>query len=285
MRSTDTILALKNKIRIAAIFGTFQSSLTHFPYLRKTWRKNVEEERLLGVSLTGIYDNPHLNDYTSEKLPAMLESMKQVAIDTNKEFAKKLGIEQSAAITCVKPSGTVSNLVNSASGIHPRHSPYYIRRVRNDIKDPLTDFLLKAGVPAEEDVMNSTVAVFSFPQKAPEKALYKRDIDAISHLNLWLIYQRHWCEHKPSVTISVKEEEWPTVGAWVWEHFEELSGVSFLPYDGGIYRQPPYESVTKEQYDDLVKKMPKKLNWDDLIEEEDVTEGVQTLACVAGCEV
>jgi len=285
IRSTDTLSALKNKIRIAAIFGTFQSSLTHFPYLRKVWKKNAMEERLLGVSLTGIYDNPYLNDYKSERLPGILETLKKVAIDTNKEYAEKLGIEQSAAITCVKPSGTVSNLVNSASGIHPRHSPFYIRRVRNDIKDPLTDFLIKAGVPVEEDVMNSSVAVFSFPQKAPKKALYKADVDAISHLNLWLIYQRHWCEHKPSVTISVKENEWPTVGAWVWEHFDELSGVAFLPFDQGIYRQPPYETVTKEEYDALVKKMPKKLNWDDLIEEEDVTEGVQTLACTAGCEV
>ncbi len=211
--------------------------------------------------------------------------MKQVAIDTNKEFSKKLGIEQSTALTCVKPSGTVSNLVNSASGIHPRHAPYYIRRVRNDIKDPLTDFLLKAGVPAEEDVTNSSVVVFSFPQKAPETALYKSDIDAITHLNLWLIYQQHWCEHKPSVTISVKEEEWPTVGAWVWEHFDELSGVSFLPFDQGIYRQPPYETLTKEQYDDLTKAMPKKINWDDLVEIIDETEGVQTLACTSGCEV
>ncbi len=285
VREKDTLSVLKKKIRIAAIMGTFQSSLVHFPYLRRTWKKNAEEERLLGVSLTGIYDNHHLNNYKSEKLPTILESMKQVAIDINKEFAKKLGIEQSTAITCVKPSGTVSNLVNSASGIHPRHSPYYIRRVRNDIKDPLTDFLIKAGVPAEIDVMNSSVVVFSFPQKAPEMALYKSDIDAISHLNLWLVYQRHWCEHKPSVTISVKEKEWPTVGAWVWEHFDELSGVAFLPYDGGIYRQPPYETITKEEYDALLKDIPKKLNWNDLIEEEDVTEGVQTLACTSGCEV
>ncbi len=286
VRAEDSIKSLRKKVRLAAIMGTIQSTLTDFHYLRKIWKKNTEEERLLGVSLTGILDNALLNDYESETLPKLLKDLKQVAIDTNKEYADAFGVPASTAITCVKPSGTVSQLVDSASGIHPRHDPFYFRRVRNDVKDPITKFLVDSGVPAEPDVTNpGSIMVFTFPKRAPEGALVRRDITAIDHLNLWLVYQRYWCEHKPSVTISVTEKEWPTVGAWVWENFDELSGVAFLPYDGGTYRQPPYETVTKEQYDELLAKIPTELDWDTLIEEEDVTEGTQTLACTAGCEL
>lgn len=287
VRENDTEETLAKKVRIATILGTFQSTLTNFPYLRKIWQKNTEEERLLGVSLTGIYDSKLLNDYKDSKLPGRLEKLRQVAIDVNKELAEKLGIPVSAAITAVKPSGTVSQLVDAASGIHPRHDPYYFRRVRSDIKDPLTKHLITAGIPNEPDVTkpDSTV-VFTFPKKAPEDATMRGNVSAIDHLELWLKYQRHWCEHKPSVTISVKEEEWPTVGAWVWEHFDEMSGVSFLPYDGGTYRQAPYETVTKEQYEELLSKMPTNIDWSDLVEREDNVEGVQTLACTAGnCEI
>lgn len=286
VRATDTEEDLARKVKLATILGTFQSMLTHFPYLRKIWQKNTEEERLLGVSLTGIYDSKLLNDYRDKKLPERLEKLRQVAVETNKEWAEKLGIPVSAAITCVKPSGTVSQLVDSASGIHPRHDPYYFRRVRSDNKDPLTQHLINAGIPAEPDVMKPhSTTVFTFPKKAPKGAVVRGDISAIDHLELWLLYQRCWCEHKPSVTISVKEEDWPTVGAWVWEHFDEMSGVSFLPYDGGSYRQAPYETITKEQYDEAVSKMPKSIDWDALIEQEDNAEGTQTLACTAGCEL
>jgi ribonucleoside-triphosphate reductase len=287
VRENDTEETLAKKVRIATILGTFQSTLTNFPYLRKIWQKNTEEERLLGVSLTGIYDSKLLNDYKDAKLPGRLEKLRQVAIDVNKELAEELGIPVSAAITAVKPSGTVSQLTDSASGIHPRHDPYYFRRVRSDIKDPLTKHLITAGIPNEPDVTkpDSTV-VFTFPKKAPEDATMRGNVSAIDHLELWLKYQRHWCEHKPSVTISVKEEEWPTVGAWVWEHFDEMSGVSFLPYDGGTYRQAPYETVTKEQYEELLSKMPTNIDWSQLVEREDNVEGVQTLACTAGnCEI
>ena len=288
VRATDTEEDLVRKVKIATILGTFQSMLTHFPYLRKIWQKNTEEERLLGVSLTGIYDSKLLNDHTDKNLPQRLAKLREVAVETNKEWAAKLGIPVSAAITCVKPSGTVSQLVDSASGIHPRHDPYYFRRVRSDNKDPLTQHLINAGIPAEPDVMKPhSTTVFTFPKKAPKGAMVRGEVSAIEHLELWLMYQRHWCEHKPSVTINVKEEDWPTVGAWVWEHFDEMSGVSFLPYDGGTYRQAPYETITKEQYEESLAKMPKTIDWDALIEEEDNAEGAQTLACTAvgGCEI
>jgi ribonucleoside-triphosphate reductase len=287
VRADDTEETLAEKVRIATILGTFQSTLTNFPYLRKIWQKNTEEERLLGVSMTGIYDNKLLNDYKDNKLPERLERLRQIAIDTNKEYAQELGIPVSASITCTKPSGTVSQLTDSASGIHPRHDPYYFRRVRSDNKDPLTKHMIDAGIPHEPDVTKpQSTTVFTFPKKAPEGAMMRGDVSAIDHLELWLKYQRHWCEHKPSVTISVKEEEWPTVGAWVWEHFDEMSGVSFLPYDGGTYRQAPYETVTQEQYEELLAKMPTSIDWQQLIEKEDNVEGVQTLACTAGgCEI
>jgi ribonucleoside-triphosphate reductase (thioredoxin) len=287
VRADDTMKSLEEKVKIATILGTIQGTLTHFPYLRKIWTKNTEEERLLGVSLTGILDSKLLNDHTDPELPKRLEKLRDIAIATNKEWSAKFGISQSTAITCVKPSGTVSQLVDSASGIHPRHSAYYFRRVRGDAKDPLTKFLMDNGVPCEPDVTKpDSTMVFTFPKKAPENALLRDHLSSIDHLNLWLVYQRHWCEHKPSVTISVKEKDWPTVGAWVWENFDELSGVSFLPYDGGIYRQAPYEECTKEQYDELLAKMPKTIDWDSLIEVEDNVEGTQTLACTAQvCEL
>jgi len=286
VRAEDTVESLSKKIRIATIMGTFQSTMTNFPYLRKVWQKNTEEERLLGVSLTGILDNKWMGE-VSDSTAKALEQLRQVAVDTNADLAARLGIPQSAAITCVKPSGTVSQLVDSASGIHARHSQYYIRRVRGDKKDPLSAFLSTAGVPAEDCVMrpDSTV-VFSFPMKAPEGARLRDDLTAIEHLDVWMMYQRHWCEHKPSVTISVKEDEWMDVGAWVFRNFDEISGVSFLPWAGGTYRQAPYEECTKEQYEEMLSKMPKEIKWDDLVEVDDNVEGAQTLACVAGhCEI
>ena len=286
VRAEDTVETLANKIRIATILGTFQSTMTNFPYLRKVWQKNTEEERLLGVSLTGILDNKWMGE-VSDSTAKALEQLRKVAVDTNADLATRLGIPQSAAITCVKPSGTVSQLVDSASGIHARHSQYYIRRVRGDKKDPLSAFLTTAGVPAEDCVMrpDSTV-VFSFPMKAPEGARLRDDLTAIEHLDVWMMYQRHWCEHKPSVTISVKEDEWMDVGAWVFRNFDEISGVSFLPWAGGTYRQAPYEECTKEQYEEMLSKMPKEIKWDDLVEVDDNVEGAQTLACVAGhCEI
>jgi len=286
VRAEDTVESLARKVRIATILGTFQSTLTHFPYLRKIWQKNTEEERLLGVSLTGILDNKWMGE-VSDSTAKALEQLRKVSVDTNAEFAAILKVPQSAAITCVKPSGTVSQLVNSASGIHTRHSPYYIRRVRGDKKDPLTKFLTEAGIPTEDCVMRpDSTAVFSFPVKAPENARTRDHLTALQHLDLWLMYQRHWCEHKPSVTISVKEDEWMDVGAWVWRNFDEISGISFLPWDGGTYRQAPYEECTKEQYEELLAKMPTSIAWDDLKEEDDNVEGAQTLACVAGhCEI
>lgn len=287
VRADDTEDDLKRKVRLATILGTFQSTLTHFPYLRKVWQKNTEEERLLGVSLTGIYDSKLLNNWKDKHLAERLQALRQQAVDTNAEYSALLGIPQSTAITCVKPSGTVSQLVDAASGIHPRHDPYYIRRVRSDNKDPLTSYLAAAGVPGEPDVTKPTsTTVFSFAKKAPKGALVRSDVSAIDHLELWLAFQRHWCEHKPSVTISVKEGEWPEVGAWVWNHFDEMSGVSFLPWDGGSYRQAPYETVNKEQYEALLAKIPAKVEWDGLVEFEDQVEGTQTLACTAGgCEI
>lgn len=287
VRAEDNWEDLRRKVRLSAILGTFQSTLTSFPYLRKIWQKNTEDERLLGVSLTGILDNAELNNPDYDRLPGILEMLKQEAVNANKEYADALGIPVSAAITCVKPSGTVSQLVDSASGIHTRHDKHYIRRVRGDKKDPLTQFLMDAGVPAEPDVMKpDQTMVFSFPKKAPEGALVRSDLTAIQHLKLWLIYQRHWCEHKPSVTISVMEHEWPEVGAWVWKHFNEISGVSFLPYDGGSYRQAPYETCDQETYEKALAAMPKEIPWEVLYEADDNVEGAQTLACSAGsCEI
>jgi len=261
--------------------------MTDFPYLRSIWKKNTEEERLLGVSITGILDCPLLNNVDDEGLEERLGAMRMLAVTTNKEFASALSIPASASITCVKPSGTVSQLVDSASGIHARHIQYYIRRVRNDNKDPITTFLQEKGIPNEADVMKpNDTTIFSFPMKAPEGCVLRDDLDSFTHLRLWLAYQRHWCEHKPSVTVYVKEEDWPAVGAWVWKHFDEISGISFLPWDGGSYRQAPYEEINEETYNQLLAGMPPEVNWNDFIEMDDNVEGAQTLACTAGaCEI
>ena len=284
VRHDDTEATLIEKVKLAAILGTIQSTFTKFPYLRKVWQKNTEEERLLGVSLTGIYDNVMLTTQ-GKKLNDLLNKLRETARETNREWSEALGIPSSAAITCVKPSGTVSQLTDSASGIHPRHSPYYIRRVRGDKKDPLTTFLVDSGVPAEDCVYKPTqTTVFSFPQRAPS-GLTRADVTPIDHLGLWLTYQREWCEHKPSVTISVEEKDWPEVGAWTWKNFDEISGVSYLPYDGGSYRQAPYEECTAEEYEALKAKMP-VINWDHFVEVTDNVEGAQMLACVSGtCEI
>ena len=287
VRSSDSVDTLRNKVRLATILGTFQSTMTHFPYLRKVWQTNTEEERLLGVSMTGILDNPLLNNPDDPYLPTILEDFKDVAINTNAEFADAIGINRSAAITAIKPEGTVSQLTGTASGIHPQHSQYFIRRVRSDNKDPLTDFLKAQGFPSEPCVMKpESTTVFSFPMRVEKGAVLREDLNAIKHLRLWLLFQRHYCEHKPSVTISVNENEWPEVGAWVWNNFDEITGVSFLPMDGGTYRQAPYESMTEFEYHDMVSKMPVGIDWDKLVEGTDNVEGSQTLACTAGgCEI
>ena len=286
-RADDNDTSLQRKVRLASILGTFQSTLTEFPYLRKVWQKNTEEERLLGVSITGILDSALLNNIDDVGLSSRLSGLRELAVVTNKELANELGIPQSAAITCVKPSGTVSQLVDSASGIHARHSDYYIRRVRNDNKDPITAFLQGQGVPSEADVMKPhDTTIFSFPMKAPDGCVTRDELDSFTHLKLWLTYQRHWCEHKPSVTVYVKEKDWPSVGAWVWEHFDEISGISFLPWDGGSYKQAPYEEIGKEEYEKLKEAMPKTVDWETFIEYTDNVEGAQQLACVSGvCEI
>jgi len=287
-RAEDTVADLKEKVRIATIMGTIQSTYTHFPYLREVWRENTEAERLLGVSLTGIMDNEILNQNTDD-LSSILEELKQVAVDTNKEWAERLGIPQSAAITCVKPSGTVSQLVDSASGIHARHSEYYIRTVRGDNKDPLTSFMKDQGIPNEPCVMKpDTTTVFSFPQRSPALAVTRNDMSAIEQLEMWLVYQRHWCEHKPSVTVTVRDEEWIDVGAWVYRHFDEVSGISFLPHSDHTYQQAPYQDCDAETYTAMINDMPDRIDWSGLsqYELEDTTKSSQTLACSAGvCEI
>lgn len=287
VRAEDTEADVAEKIKLATILGTLQATLTNFPYLRAVWRKNTEEECLLGVSLTGILDNKLFNNPDDPELPARLEALRAVAVDTNKQWAEQLGIPQSTAITAIKPSGTVSQLVDSASGIHTRHDPYYFRRVRGDKKDPLTKYLMDSGVPCEPDVMKpDNTMVFTFPKKAPDGALVRSDLTAVQHLKLWLIYQRHYTEHKPSITVSVMEHEWPEVGAWVYKYFDEISGVSFLPMDGGTYRQAPYETIDQATYDQALSLMPKDIDWDSLIEVDDNVEGAQMLACSAGsCEL
>ena len=283
VRSDDTLDTLERKIRLATILGTFQATLTNFPYLRKVWQKNTEEEALLGVSMTGILDNALLNNPDDVELPKRLEKLKDVAVSVNAEFATAVGINQSVAVTAIKPEGTVSQLCSTASGIHPQHSQYYIRRVRADNKDPLTQFMIQSGFVAEPCVMKpDSTTVFSFPVKVADGALLREDLSAIKHLKLWLLFQRHYCEHKPSVTISVKEDEWMEVGAWVWEHFDEVTGVSFLPMDGGTYKQAPYEECTEEQYNQLKMLVPDSVSWDDFKEYDDNVEGAQMLSCTAG---
>jgi len=288
VRINDTKETLLEKVRLATILGTFQSTLTNFKYISKTWKKNCEEERLLGVSLTGIMDCKLTNGKTPG-LDKLLQELKNVAIKTNEEFANKFGINQSVAVTCVKPSGTVSQLTDSASGIHARHNPYYVRTVRGDKKDPLTKMMTDQGFPVEDDVMNpSHTAVFSFPMKVDNGAVFRTDMSAIEQLKLWKIYQENWCEHKPSVTITVKENEWLQVGAWVYENFNYMSGVSFLPFAEHIYKQAPYQDCTKQEYEILLQQMPEIVNWEKLSEYEqtDMTIGAQELACAAGfCEI
>ena len=292
-RETDNLETLKEKVRMATILGTFQSTLTDFKYLRKVWKDNTEEERLLGVSLTGIMDCEFLTHdvfkLNRNNKEENLQKLKQVAIDTNKKIASDLGIQQSTAITCVKPSGTVSQLVDSASGIHARHSQYYVRTVRGDVKDPLTQFMKDKGIPCEPDVMKpDSVVVFSFPMKSPSNSITRVHTDAIQQLEDWLLFQEHWCEHKPSVTVSVKEHEWMEVGAWVYKNFDKVSGISFLPFSEHTYKQAPYQEINKEEYDTLTKTMPSAINWKDLqnFEKEDTTNGSKELACTADvCEV
>lgn len=288
VRPTDTKETLIAKVKMATILGTLQSTLTKFPYLRKEWQRNTEEERLLGVSLTGIMDNP-MTSTNSEELKDLLDELREVAVETNKLWAEKLGIPQSTAVTAVKPSGTVSQLVDSASGIHGRHSPYYIRSVRADMKDPLTQFMIDQGIPHEPCVMQpKQTMVFFFPMKSPDNSIGRDDLSAIEQLEIWKTYQEHWCEHKPSITVSVRDNEWADVGAWVYRNFDMLSGVSFLPHSDHTYRQAPYDACDEERYLELKSAMPEKVDWAmlSMYEAEDNTAGMQTMACASGdCEI
>tara|TARA_R100000008_G_scaffold86529_1_gene79999 strand:- start:23 stop:1945 length:1923 start_codon:yes stop_codon:yes gene_type:complete len=288
VRPDDSWSALSRKIELATILGTFQATLTNFRYLTKSWKDNTEEEALLGVSLTGIMDNTKLNNI-APVLGGNLEKLKKIAVDTNKLWAQRLKIKQSAAITCVKPSGTVSQLVDSASGIHPRHSEYYLRTVRADKKDPLAQLMVDQGVYHEDDITKPDhTLVFYFPMKSPDKSLTRHDLSAIEHLDLWKTYQDHWCEHKPSATISIREPEWLKVGAWVWDNFDSVSGVSFLPYSDHSYQQAPYQDITAKEYKQWLKKTTDSVDWSLLsdYEKEDMTENTKELACTAGaCEI
>ena len=288
VRGDDTLVTLKKKARIAAIIGTLQATLTDFRYLRSIWKKNTAEEALLGVSMTGIMDHWLLGKGESKDLAKWLEEVRDVAVDTNKEWAEKLGIAQSAAITCVKPSGTVSQLVDSASGIHPRFSKHYIRRVRSDKKDPLAVFMEGKGFPVEQDVHSESTSVFSFPVKAPEKCTTVSEVGAMEQLKLWKAYQNHWCEHKPSITVYYTDSEFLQIAQWIWENFDLCSGISLLPYSDHVYQQAPYEDITAEKYEELLAAMPVDVDWEDLgnFEMEDNTTGSQELACVGGaCEI
>ena len=286
VRKDDTRKSLQKKIAIATILGTLQSKLTNFPYLRKVWKNNTEEERLLGVSLTGIMDSS-LTNGKDIGLRERLDIFRKVAVDTNKKYADLLNIPQSTAITCVKPSGTVSQLCDSASGIHARHSQYYIRTVRGDNKDPLTQFMIDQGVPNEPEINKpNEVTVFSFPIKSPEGSVTRDQMSAIEQLEMWRIYQEHWCEHKPSITVTVREGEWLEVGAFVFKHFVDMSGVSFLPHSDHVYQQAPYQECSEKDYNDMIAKMPTKIDWSALKEETDTTAGSQSLACSGdSCEL
>ncbi len=285
VRANDDVESLKRKARLATIIGTLQSTLTDFRYINKKWKNNCDEERLLGVSLTGICDSKLLNK-PSQKLAEALDAIRTHCVETNKEFADLLGIPASAAITCVKPSGTVSQLVDSASGIHPRYAQYYIRRVRADMKDPLATFMIEKGYKAEEDFYSKSNWVFSFPMKAPKNSVTRNDMTAIEQLELWKIYQDHWCEHKPSITVYVGDDEWMEVGAWVYKNISVLSGVSFLPRDNGSYRQAPYEEIDEAKYNELLGLQNVDINWVEFMEETDTTTSAKELACTAGaCEI
>ena len=288
IRESDRFDDLKRKVVLATILGTAQATLTKFPYLRKIWNTNTEEERLLGVSLTGIMDN-ELTSGRKKGLDKTLEALREIAVETNREWSQIFRIPPSTAITCVKPSGTVSQLVDSASGIHPRHSKYYIRTVRGDNKDPLTKFMIDNGVPSEPDFMKPDgQTVFSFPMKSPSTSVIRHEMTAIQQLEMWLTYQRYWCEHKPSVTVSVKDDEWMEVGAFVFKHFDEMSGVSFLPHSDHTYQQAPYQDCTEKEYNAMLDKFVYDINWDSLddYEKEDTTAGSQTFACSGDtCEI
>lgn len=286
VREDDDLTSLKRKVKLATILGTLQSTLTDFRYLRVRWKRNTEEESLLGVSLTGIMDHYLLSKPTTD-LEKWLGEMKDVAIETNRKWSERLGVNESTAITCVKPSGTVSQLVNSASGIHPRFADYYIRRVRGDTKDPLSVFMSDSGFSVEQDVMSPTTAVFSFPIKAPKSSVTVNQVGAMDQLKLWKAYQDHWCEHKPSITIYYTDDEFLDVAQWIWKNFDSVSGISLLPYSDHVYQQAPYEKIKKDQYKQLLAELP-KVDWDDLakIETEDSTIGSQELACTGGaCEI
>jgi len=290
LREKDTPETVAEKVRLASILGTWQSTLTDFKYIRKIWKDNTEEERLLGVSLTGQFGNKFFSGQDGlDKLGAVLDKLREYAVEINIEEAGKIGIPASAAVTCVKPSGTVSQLVGVSSGMHPWHSKYYVRTVRGDKKDPISTFLKDSGIPAEDDVTKpNDTYVFSFPVKSPSHAITRDKLTAIQQLEVWLVYQRSWCEHKPSITVSVKEDEWMEVGAWVYKHFDEVSGISFLPYSEHTYVQAPYQEIDELEYNDLLSKMPESINWTalSLYELEDTTTGTQALACVSGeCEI
>ena len=287
VRADDTLSTLKAKVEVAAMIGTLQATLTDFRYLRNLWKRNTEEEALLGLSMTGIMDHPVIGT-ASDKTEQWLEELKDVAVKTNKKWAEKLGINQSVAITCVKPSGTVSQLVDSASGIHPRFSKHYIRRVRSDKKDPLAVFMEQAGFPVEQDVMSPSSSVFSFPVKAPKSSTTVKQVGAMQQLALWKAYQNHWCEHKPSITVYYTDDEFLQVAQWIWDNFDICSGISLLPVSDHVYQQAPYEDISAEDYDKLLAEMPKGVDWNDLVnfEQEDNTTGSQELACVGGaCEI
>jgi len=287
VRPNDTWKTLQEKVELATILGTFQATLTNFRYLTKAWKNNTEEESLLGVSLTGIMDNKKMS--TDKNLPMRLQALKNSAVTMNEGWSANLGIKQSVAITCVKPSGTVSQLVDSASGIHARHSEYYIRTIRADKKDPLAQLMVDQGVYHEDDITKPEhTYVFYFPIQSPKDSLVRKDLTALEHLEIWKVYQDHWCEHKPSATISVREPEWLKVGAWVWDNFDTISGVSFLPYADHSYQQAPYQEITKKEYKEWLKKTTNKVDWSLLMdyEKEDMTENTKELACTAGaCEI
>ncbi len=288
-RFDDTVQTLERKARLASTLGTIQSTFTNFRYLNPEWKRNCEAERLLGVSITGIMDCPLLSDYNDPDLPELLHYLQACVIEENEKWAALLGINSSTATTCVKPSGTVSQLVDASSGIHPRYAKYYIRTNRGNKIDPLAQFLYMSGIPAEDDIMKPDHSfVFSFPVKTPEHAITRDQVTALDQLRLWQVYADHWCEHQPSITVQVRDHEWPEVGAYVYNHFDSISGVSFLPYDTGIYQQAPYQEIDAEAYEIAIQEMPNKLDWDLLTayESEDHTQGLQELACTAGaCEI
>ena len=286
VRSTDTLSDLKRKVRVAAILGTLQATLTDFRYLRKVWKNNTEEEALLGVSLTGIMDHPTLSGRRDKGvLKTWLTELREEAIATNKIWADRLSINTSTAITAVKPSGTVSQLVDSASGIHPRYAQQYIRRVRADARDPLCSVLEAAGVPVEDDVMSPSTKVFSFPIASPDGAVVASEMGAMEQLELWEIYQDFWCEHKPSMTCYYRDDEFLEVGQWLYNKFDKISGVSFLPYSEHTYQQAPYEPIDEETYEKLKEEFPETIDWN-ISENSDMTEGSQQLACTGNnCEL